>query len=494
MDGPPKGKGPMGDGPPKGKGPMGDGPPKGMDLGKMKAEVLRQASDVDVRRPITELQDEASKKGKEITEEEMGTEKGEGTAYTPGSEDHSMSASARAGRVKVAITRSKTLVAHHVDYGPIFHAVPSKAIRNDPAALRRLANRVYGLCVSDGYAKAAELCNAQLLPSVNAGVDDDVELDSVEDVSPASKGIDQDGESDVRETYDDGDSTVLTGGEVDTQEKPETVTAQRKAVALHANLRQKMSKDILDDAENVNRPSDAKPKKPSMNVTDGSITDAQEQHTDPGNNSLDKYDNDIRKAQKHMTQIYAKRMEKRVAEEKEAFVRKLTRAMRIVSTRMRLNHIEHPLKIASVDVLASEGGEIEFSDSDIFSGMDVSAAVELTELIMHEGQDTFLQSVLEKSADLMEKDDKYLSDIEADLFDQAPIPVSVDSASRKSSSQRRAANKRTEAVDGSNFDGNTGHPAPRPEQFTTNANVSNALGGDTRIGRRLGRYQRGQAR
>jgi hypothetical protein len=502
----PEGKGPLGDkldgtpvgkheGPSKGKGPMGGGKPGGVDVGEMKAKVLRQAAEQGERGNLSDLQDQAAKKGKQPSETEMGLEETEGTAYSSGAdEDHSMQASARASRVKVVITRSKTLVAHHVDFGPIFHAVPSSDIRNNPAALRRLANKVYGLCVHDGYAKAAEMCNAKLLPNIQAGVDDDVELDSDADVPAASKGINQDGERDVRETYDDGDTTVLTGGEMDTQEKPDTVTAsaRRRAVSLHARVAMEMAKsgkDILDDADNVNRPSEAKPKKPSMSVTDNADTLAVEEHGDPGNDSLEGYDNDIRNAQKHMTALYAKRLDKRVAEEKEAFIRRFTRAMRIVSTRMRLNHLEHPLKVASVDVLAAEGGEIAFADDDLYSGMDVSAAVELTELIMQEGQDQFVQAILEKSADLMQKDDKYLSDIESDLFDQAPVRVKVEASARKSTTQRKASNIRREAVDGSNFDGNDGHPIPRPAQFTTNENVSTALGGDTRIGRRLGRYQ-----
>ena len=75
--------------------------------------------------------------------------------------------------------------------------------------------------------EAAKGCRAKLLV---AGVDDDIELDNVMDVPPEKDGVTSDAESDTREDRGDDTNSVLIDNDVDTREKPETVTARRRAV------------------------------------------------------------------------------------------------------------------------------------------------------------------------------------------------------------------------------------------------------------------------
>ena len=460
------------------------------DLSKEREATLRRAQEQE-HGDIQELQERAEEAGTSPSAEEMGiSDAGEGSMAH---EDTTMPA--RAKKIKIAITRSRTLVAHHEDHGAIFHAVPADKYRNDPEALRRLANRVYGLAVYQGFSKAAEFCNAKMLRA--AGVDDDIELNSAEEVEPKNQGILADAEDVNRQEYDDSDpDSALPGGEVDTREKPDKVTprtlsGERRAVLRRARLtfeaRKKAegeTKDILDEAENVIE--EKKPSKPSMDSTSDADTNAQEQHNGSEGDVLSGGDDVIRSAHANFKKLYDERTKKAVAEAKEDFVRKFARAVRVASSRMRLNHEEHPIKVAAVDVLSAESGDIEFANGDVYSGMDVSAAVDLTELITAEGHDRFVEALLEKAADLMAKDASYLKDAEEDLRNLAPVAVrgSAEATDMRRTS-RRASLVRREAAEG-NFEVD-GAPASSPPQSSGVADLRSAIGGSTLLGRRLGR-------
>ncbi|RLI87315.1 MAG: hypothetical protein DRP01_02080, partial [Archaeoglobales archaeon] len=440
---------------------------------------------------ISELQQAAKDDGQDVTAEEMGVEDTEGDEVaTPSGDD--MTALARSQKVGVTITNGNTLVVHHKDHGAVFHAVPSIAIRQDRSALRRLANRLYGLAVEDGFARAAAFANAKLL--ITAGVDDDIELDNVEEVPPKNEGITSDAEGDTRDDKTDDKDSVLSDNDVDTREKPPTVTAmtaRRQNILRQARLmrERRTAKDILDDAEATVSDSEMKPSKPTMDSLDGAETNSQEQHSGTSGDTLSGGDDVIRSAQRNFSKLYEKRSAKRVAEAKEAFVRKLTQAVRIASTRMKLNHEEHPYKVAAVDVLASQAGDIEFGNGDVYSGMDVSAAVELTELIVAEGDDLYIKALLNKAADLMEKDPAYLADVESDLRNLAPVAVSTGvTASTGDSPRSRSSRVRREAASG-NIENSNGVPATNPIHLTQEPDLRGAIGGSTRIGRRLNRIE-----
>ena len=464
---------------------------KGEAPKKEREALRRRAQEQAEQSRIKNLQKEKKDFGKEITSDEMGLEATEGMPMSnPMPQEQT---NVRAKKVRVHTTPSGTIVASHIDFGPIFHAVPSEAIRGNAEELRRLANRVYGKIVYEGFMKAAKFCNAKIIRS--AGIDDGVELNHVETVEPKTKGI-TDGAENVNREKPEGELDSLTKDpEVVTREKPsieqpDVLAGRRKALARAALLKMKRRQggDILDQAENVTK--DHKPSKPTFNTGDDAETNATEQHGAPEGRVIDGGDNVIRNAQTHFQKLYATRMAKKVAAEKEAFIRRFTRAMRLSATRMLLNHEEHPFKAAAVDVLADNSGSIEFSDGQRYTGMDVAAAVELTELIASEGHKAFLDALLTKAADLMGKDDRYLADAESDLAKLAPVSVSAGLAGSKTSSFRnRSVSKRRAAVEG-NFEVTHGTPATGPEISKT-ADLRGALGGGTLLGRRLERLGRG---
>ncbi len=413
-----------------------------------------------------------------------------------GVEDTDMTMTARAKKIKIAITKERNLVAQHEDYGPVFLATPTDTVKGDRNALVKLANRVYGLAVYKGFKAAARLCNATLLK--DGGVDDDVITDAQVEISPETDPVTAEGESDVREEQSTPDDNALAGNEVDTREKPPTVSdtktkmiAKRRRLAAAkdrwAARKRLEGKDILDDADGVTK--EMKPSKPSGDSTNDAEDNAKDGPGSPAGDVLADAENDIRGAsvKENMTKLYQARLEKRLAAEKEQFVRKFTRAVRLAATRMLLNHEEHPLKVAAVDVLTAR--DVTFTNDEKFSGMDVGTAVELTELITREGHDQFMQRLLSRAADLLEKDDRYLADAEEDLEDQAPVPVgegiSTSTATRRSARNRRSSKIRREAAEG-NFERNQGAPSSAPVEISTN--IRGAISGDTKLGRRLSKF------
>jgi len=477
---PPKPKDEKKPGPPEGGPPKSGlpkpGEPKEDEMKEARQQLLRRAQEQETPEGgISDLQEKKREKAEAPSADEMGV--------------GDMTPVARAAKIKVALTKDRNLVASHQDFGPVFYAMPAPEVKRDENALRRLANKVFGIALYQGFKEAARLCKAKLL--IEAGVDDDVVTDSQVEVPPATQGITADEETDTREKPEEGDSSALPGMEVDTREKPPTVsdtktkmiTSKRKRIAL-ASARHR-GKDILDEAEGVTQTH--KPSKPSGDTTDDAEFNSQETPPAPAGDVLADADNDIRTTQANMSELYKHRLEKRLAAEKEQFVRKFTRALRIAGTRMLLNHEEHPLKVAAVDVLTGE--DIEFSDGERYTGMDVGTAVELTELIASEGHESFMTRLLSRAADLLEKDDQYLADAETDLQDQAPVPVGDGgqaTARKRSSRNRRSARVRREAAEG-NFGKENGAPVSSSKQAS--GGIRDALSGGTLLGRRIGRLQ-----
>jgi hypothetical protein len=319
-----------------------------------------------------------------------------------------------------------------------------------------------------------------------AGVDDGIEVDHDHGVEPVKSPVTEGAEFVSRETPEDDSDSTVDDVEVVTREKPEITAAKRRAILHRARmdyLRRKNSGSVLDGADNVNSDKAMKPKKPSMDSTDNADFNFQEKpDLKPSEDGvLSGHDVDYKSAAEHYSKLYAARLLK----EKEAFIRRFIRAARIAATRMRLNHEEHPLKVAAVEVLSAESGAVEFSNSDIYRGMDVNAAVELTELIMDEGHDQFISTLFTRAAELMEKDDRYLADMESDLSNL--MPVAVVASAGTSVPSRHSGSLRREAREG-NFENNPGSTVPGPSEIN-NAPRASLFGGDTSLGRRLSRYE-----
>jgi len=391
----------------------------------------------------------------------------------------------RAKKSKIVITKEGNIAAHHEDHGPMFFGLTNKKVKADKKALAKLANKVKSVIIRDGWSKAAELCGSRLL---KAGVDEDIETTGGE-VLPVDEPVTGGGDTDSREELDKGESDVLKEMDTDTEEKP-TVTK----VSLKEKVKERKSKEktvarykklggIEDDIEVV---TEEKPEgigdARDMSVTDESDTDTKEEPDKPEESSLDEAEVDFKTAEleDNYKKLYQARAEKLVQEQVEKFAHKFSKCVRIASARMKLNHYPNSYKVAMADVLAANEGAVEFSDGEIYTGMDQRTAVELIELIAQEGHDSFVEDLLSKAADLLEKDDSYLNDVQKDIEGLFPTPVETNDnvvASRDSRSMR-------EKLSSGNFNVKTEEPVSIPHE-TNFDEISNALT-STKLGRQLG--------
>jgi|GEM_PF-7090693 len=459
------------------------------EMKEARSAVLRRAKEQEEKKGIGGLQ-ETREKVKTPSSEEMGIE--EASDMTMGMEQ-----GVRAKKISVRITPGRNLVVAHADHGPIFYAQPSPEYRRDLMVLQRLANKIYGIAVYQGLKAAAAYCKADLLKT--AGVDDDITtVNRDKDIPPETKGVTEDAEDVSVQERKDKPGTSQDDVDTVTQEKPDDsaknvktdVIAKRRAEALKKArarflAKQKQGLTVLDGNDTVTQ---EKPDKAENDSGKGAADVAEEDpKAKPGSVIDDQADVIRTEASANLSVLYKNRAAQRVAAEKEAFVRRFVRAARIAATRMLLNHDEHPIKSAAMDVLTSEN--VVFSNGEKFASMDESTAVELIELIASEGHTAFINRLLEKAADLLEKDDRYLTDVEADLKSLAPVPVSVGPAVARSAGsprQQRSASVRREAAEGNFSTKGNGAPASSPNN---NGGLREALGGSTLLGRRIGRIQ-----
>jgi hypothetical protein len=228
--------------------------------------------------------------------------------------------------------------------------------------------------------------------------------------------------------------------------------------------------------------TEEKPNKVPNDVTAQDDDEIEESRRTPDDSVLDGDAVDFKTARKleaNYRKLYAARLKKA----QENFVRKFARCMRITSQRMLLNYEKNPMKLALTDVLTSDN--IEFENGELFRPMDTHIAVQLTELASSEGHTDFVNHLMDRTADLMEKADEYLKDAEADLEKLAPVAVEVKTPTQASTRPARSAQKRRAASRG-NF-GLEGHPTtPRTETPSLRDAVA---GGDFAVSRALSKFR-----
>lgn len=228
--------------------------------------------------------------------------------------------------------------------------------------------------------------------------------------------------------------------------------------------------------------TEEKPNKVPNDVTAQDDDEIEEPRRTPNDSVLDGDAVDFKTARKleaNYRKLYAARLKKA----QENFVRKFARCMRITSQRMLLNYEKNPMKLALTDVLTSDN--IEFENGELFRPMDTHIAVQLTELASSEGHTDFVNHLMDRTADLMEKADEYLKDAEADLEKLAPVAVEVKTPTQASTRPARSAQKRRAASRG-NF-GLEGHPTtPRTETPSLRDAVA---GGDFAVSRALSKFR-----
>ena len=450
----PMDKGP-GKGPGDGKGPMDKGPkdkdPEDMlDDKKDKPDSLK------------DLQKKEEKPRDKLTKDEMGMEE------IPLSDSKSLSDSkvpmAVAKKFKVRITPEKNIVATHADLGPIFIATPTNDIKKDASKLRRTANKVFGLLIFEGPRVAAEKCGARLL----AGADDGIETDTQEEIPPNTDDVTDNADTDTEVSHDPDPSNIVEDADTDTEEKQDTITAraarvkrqlERTRKARYSIINKKSQTTSLDDAD-----TDAQDKNPvspsSLDSSADADTDTQESNDTPESSVLDEGETDFTTVEANYKKLYEARAAKKVKSDFEKFVNRFSRCVRIAAQRMHLNHYDHPYKAAAVDILTAD--DVIFSDGELFVPMDGKTAQELVELISNEGNSPFISMLLGKTADLMEKSDSYLEDVEKDIEDLAPTPVDVSiniNVGEDAISEDKVSSLRRSASNG-NFDRSPTAPAP----------------------------------
>lgn len=134
----------------------------------------------------------------------------------------------RAKQTKVVVTKQGNITAHNLDLGkPVFYITVPKNIKKNANKLRRLANKVYGWIVYEGWNKAAKRSNAFVL---TGGVDDDIETDHAETPEKANKGVTEEAEDNIRQDKETPSEDVLNDYDTNSEQKPESVSAARRRI------------------------------------------------------------------------------------------------------------------------------------------------------------------------------------------------------------------------------------------------------------------------
>jgi hypothetical protein len=387
------------------------------------------------------------------------------------------------GQYKVLITAERNIVAQQVGKGPLFHAIPSPEYKRNPVALKRLANQIMGLLMYQGPAAAAKKCGAVLL----AGVDDDVQTTGDVEIGKNTKSVTDDATTvDVEGVATPIDS-ALENPDNDTQEDPKTVkpTTREGMLSAYRKARGVAKYEVIKKADttidDIDTDAKEKPEAPPTKVTEGAETVASEEPGEPVKDTTEGGEFDFQSVEASYRTLYAARAKKAAEEAVKAFTEKFMTSVRIASARMRLNQDAHPFKIAAADVLLSD--DVEFTDGDKFVPMDARTASELIELMAADGHEAFVDHLLKRASELMEKDATYLRDVEADLKTLLPVSMEADT---KTAGIRKNSSLRDRAVDGSLSE--TRAPVPRPERNNNGAGIRNAFSGN-KLGRRLSTFQ-----
>ena len=419
------------------------GPPK--DKGPGKSDDKKDKKDKEDKKPEKDLDKDKKdlmakiKKAEEDKEEEKEEDKEdekEASILIPGNP-------ASASKVKVRITSSKNILAGF-DGKPLFHAIPTKAVKADNNALKRLANKVYGWLVYEGIESAAKKCGAKLF----AGVDSDIEVAFDKEISQADKGIIEEGDNVLKDELEKPEDDVQNEAEFDTQETRSKVDAgiEDKATFVTKETYDSKPSEVTDEESNV--------------IKDGLDT--------PENDSRDEADVDYKNVEGNYRKLYAARAQEMAKKANKAFVERFIRSVKIASQRMALNYDAHPYKAAALDVLAE-------------AGLEEDVAQELTEEISEEGHNEFVAQLLERTSKLMKKSDEYLEDLETDLKDMQPKPVEVSKASHRRS--KKSENMRKAASAGNFALSNVGTPVTRSAKLNQNVGGIRAAVGDSTISR-----------
>jgi len=457
------------------------------DLDKAKSVVLALAkkysqentSDENASR-FHDLQKREKDQGlNDKTEEEMGIE--------------SELMTARKANYTVKVSNEKNIVVYG-NKGPLFYAVPEDYIKSDKTALNRLANKVRGLIAYEGIESTARKCGARII----SGVDDNIETVTDQEIPPVTEGVTNGAETVTKEKPEEMKNTSQDEAEFVTEEKQDKVDADTGKVSfidssakarIKARIearRRARKADVLDNADNVTE--DEKPEKPNMSVTDNAEDVSEEKPKKLVDSTLSDNEVDFRTASKELEnryrRLYSTRAKKWAEDKLKETMNKFDKCVRIISKRMLLNYEEDPYKAAAYNVLVSD--DVRFSNGDKFNSMDRKDAMEIIELISQEGHNELVSKLLDRAASLMHKDDNWLNDTEEDLKHLSPVQAMIDNEEEVPAIMKKSKMFRDAANDG-NFELKeiTRTTATGSQQSSVIDGIRSAIGGSTKIGRRL---------
>lgn len=312
----------------------------------------------------------------------------------------------------------------------------------------------------------------------NEGALDGADDDMKEDLRSMAESVLDDALSDIEDGDRDEPDSSLEGAISDLAEKAKATDDKSSTDSA--------DDDISDAREPFNVGKD--------NTLDGAHFDRKAFMKDLEENTRKLYASRLKKVQAEMQtekEALEAEFETRLAQEKETMKSRYERALKIAARRAALNLEESPLKVAVIDSLtvprtvgkiASRGPAVNFS------GLKESLALHLTEAAWADAAQEEVDTLLTRTAEIMEYDDRYLADAERDLSKQsAVIPPVTDSLEDEDGSMHREASygdERSRLVRGNlvlaptSADDGTG-----TDPFSDA--LSDIVWSNTRIGRRL---------
>lgn len=340
----------------------------------------------------------------------------------------------------------------HAEDGPVMTLVPPKRLASQLEMLN-FAQDVLSTLGEDGLVRTAQMYNGRFhikadvlegmmddmteaRPNPAGGVLVNITVDHKGPAGPAKapSATEQD-ETDMRESRPAEPGSAIEDRETDMEEGADKQDA--KSVVPGSD----------DDMED---------KRPSYSMSDSTLEGAEfDMRAAAAARAVEArvkklYTARLQKAEADLTAAKAEVEQAREAGRKEAMAQ-LTRAVKIASRRFALNHETSPLKARLVDSLtvsrpvgrsASTGEVLEFQ------GMDTDLALHLVEAAWAESAGEDVEAMLQRAAEFLSYDEKYLQSAEADLSKQAAVVpqviseeqvLPIDEASLRAESMRRRA-------------------------------------------------------
>lgn len=235
---------------------------------------------------------------------------------------------------------------------------------------------------------------------------------------------------------------------------------------------------------------DKQPARVKLPNKPGMVVASQQPASEPQQKAAKSADEDRKKFEARLKKLYDAKIakleaqfEERLAAQEKTFTERMARAIYLVSHRQRMNMEASHLKAAFHDVLTADrvvGRDASTGEELVYQGMNEDLATHLIEAAFDQDDGQTIESVVNRSAQLMQRSDEYLLDAEAELQQLQPAPISIQGRWQLEGGdpmQREAAELQRQALSGNPHI----NPAPEPEVGSNGhdkrAAIRSALGG-----------------